>query len=128
MSAAIAPINIEERLEALREALKKSKLDGILISSQENRRFFSGFTATDPMLNESSGVLLILLNEAYLITDGRYLVSAAEEAKAFEVVTTGLGGLPRTLEALIKEPTRLAFEPDYLSYGLFKNLSEIKNI
>ena len=38
------------RLDKLRELMDASLLGGLIITCQENRRYYSGFTATDPML------------------------------------------------------------------------------
>jgi Xaa-Pro aminopeptidase len=85
---------IENRIEALRKEIKEHKLTGFLITCQENRRYFSGFKATDPMLTESSGSLFITDKKLYLLTDSRYVLAAAEEAPLFEVIDcqVSLGG------------------------------------
>ena len=47
------------RLTETRKLLQDAGLDGLLIACPENRRYLSGFTATDSHINESSGFLLI---------------------------------------------------------------------
>lgn len=61
--------------------MKEEQLEGFMIFSAENRRYLSGFSG-------SSGVLLITMDEALLLTDFRYLEQAAEESAfyGFEVI------------------------------------------
>lgn len=61
-----------ERLKRFRELLVREGLDGFLVTSGENRRYLSGFTG-------SSGVLLVSLEDALLLTDFRYLEQAEQE-------------------------------------------------
>ncbi|OIJ16861.1 Xaa-Pro dipeptidase [Anaerobacillus alkalilacustris] len=68
-----------ERLTKLRETLKKNEIEGILIASNYNRRYITGFTGT-------AGVALITETEAKFITDFRYVEQASEQAVDFEIV------------------------------------------
>ena len=47
--------SVSLRLAALRELLPSHEVDALLVSGPENRRYLSGFTATDP----DWGMLLI---------------------------------------------------------------------
>jgi Xaa-Pro aminopeptidase len=60
------------RLEALRAELASSDLDAILVSSNANTRYLTGFTG-------SSSLCVVSLTEAVLITDFRYRTQAREE-------------------------------------------------
>ncbi|MDD3265244.1 MAG: aminopeptidase P family protein [Dehalococcoidales bacterium] len=73
------------RVEKLLEKLDKSGLDGFLISSPPNRRYFSGFSG-------SSGLLLISRSTQLLATDFRYWEQAASQAPDFTIfkATKGL--------------------------------------
>ena len=66
------------RLEKLRQGLNEKKVDGVLISSPENRRYLSGFAG-------SAGYLLITETEAVLVTDFRYIEQAKEQAPDYEI-------------------------------------------
>ena len=44
-----------QRLARTREAIARAGLDGLLIASQYNRRYLTGFTAHDGDITESSG-------------------------------------------------------------------------
>ena len=68
------------RIRNLRAELKKNNLFGMLVSSYENYRYFSGFTG-------SNCTLIITENDAVLITDGRYTEQAKAQAPAFEIIS-----------------------------------------
>lgn len=57
------------RLAGLKAYLKDHELDGALITSYENRRYFCGFTG-------SNGYLIVTQDQASLITDKRYTTQA----------------------------------------------------
>lgn len=67
------------RLAALRAMLAAEGLDALVVFSPYNRSYLSGFTG-------SSGWLVISANRAALVTDGRYVEQAAQQARGFEVV------------------------------------------
>ena len=66
----------EERLSTVRQKLDEWEVDGILIGSNSNRRWLSGFTG-------SSGQLLITADSAIIATDSRYYEQAQNEAPTF---------------------------------------------
>lgn len=53
-------------------SLLPSELDGALIMSEENRRYFTSFTSSD-------GVLLISRNGTVFLTDSRYVEAAQKK-------------------------------------------------
>jgi Xaa-Pro aminopeptidase len=115
----------KERLAAARRLLISSELDGLLISCPENRRYLSGFTATDSHINESSGFLLISQEAAYLLTDFRYRDWAVAEAPHFEIqiYTKGLAKLmPELLKQL--KGSRIGFEALYLTYYSYQKITQ----
>lgn len=66
----------EARLQALRDKFDEWKIDGVLIGSETNRRWLSGFTG-------SFGQLLVTRDQAILATDFRYWEQATAQAPAF---------------------------------------------
>ncbi len=114
-----------DRLAVMRRMMKAHQVEAVLVTSPANRRYFSGFAAGDPMLNESSGALVITRRGQYLLTDSRYTEAAEQEAPAFKVVLCrqGLGAELAALPALKKAPA-LHFEPDFLSVGALTRLRE----
>jgi len=103
-------------LTDIRAILHKKGLDGLLVCQPENRRYLSGYTATDSSIAESAGVLLIpARGTPFLLTDFRYRLQAEAEAAGFEVVLYRRGLLAllqKLLPALAIK--RLGFESHYL--------------
>jgi Xaa-Pro aminopeptidase len=110
-----------QRLEAVREHLRREGWDALLVTGPENRRYLSAFTAEDP----DWGLLLITLKEALLLTDFRYRIWAQQEARGFEVLTYSVN-LADTLAELLKRTgvKTLGFEAAYLSYRQYLRLSQ----
>ena len=108
---------MHNRLPWLIEALDRYELDGILVSTPENRRYLSGFTG-------SSGYLLVSKTQAELATDSRYTEQATEQAEDFQVVPTQ-SGWNWLVESLQKSGLhRLGFESEHLSVAAHQQLLE----
>lgn len=110
------------RLKALRDRWTPEQ-DALLVAGPENRRYLSGFTARDEILAETSGLLLITREQAFLLTDFRYLEWARQEAPDFEVLMYAQS-LGATLAGLLKDQgvRHLAFEETYLTYRQYQRL------
>jgi Xaa-Pro aminopeptidase len=109
-------MTIKEPLAPIRARLKRQRLDALLVTQPENRRYLSGYTALDTSVAESAGVLLIpVKGHPFLFTDSRYYLQAQTEAAGFEVILYSQGLLPLLLKLLPKLGIRrLAFESHYL--------------
>lgn len=108
-----------ERIQTIQEALRRKKLDALLVGQPQNRRYLSGYTAEDMSIAESSGFLLIPARQRpLLLTDFRYQQQAEEEAPDYEV-TLYQKGLLALLAALLPKLgiKRLAFESHYFLHG-----------
>lgn len=112
------------RLARIKLALKRKKIDGLLVVQPENRRYLSGYTATDTSINESSGLLIIPVKGApLLLTDSRYLLQAEQEAAGFDVILcrrSPLASLQEILPAIGMR--RLGFESHYFLYSAARSL------
>lgn len=110
---------INKRLKQLRRKLAKEKIEAILISRPENRRYLSGFDG-------SAGLLLITQQDAILATDFRYLEQAQKQAPHYKIIRTS-GETEKWLPRLLGELnlSRLGFEADHVSYSLHRRLSGI---
>ncbi len=104
------------RLENLRQRMKKEGIDAYISLVPENRRYLSGFTG-------SAGTLLILPEQAFLLTDFRYLEQATQEAAEFTVVKVG-NDLFASIAELSFSVKRLGFEGDYLNFTDYCRLRE----
>ena len=111
----------ENRLGSLRNKFDSVAVDTVWIIQPENRRYISGFRATDVQLNESSGSLFMTLDQALLLTDSRYTIQAQEEAVGFEVITHKkdlINSFPEIFDRL--NTRRLGFEGGYLIWDLYQ--------
>ena len=104
------------RLQKLREKLPEKRIDGIIVSQPENRRYLSGFTG-------SAGYLIITDSEAILATDFRYIEQAGNQAPDYEVLRIK-GKLEEWFPDLVKRLNikRLGFESQQVTYGECKIL------
>ncbi|MCJ7594339.1 MAG: aminopeptidase P family N-terminal domain-containing protein, partial [Desulfobacterales bacterium] len=113
------------RMKALRQELAALGADTLWIIQPENRRYLSGFKATDGQLTESSGSLLINEKGAYLITDSRYTTEAQKEAVGFEVITAKKG-LAESLPGLLSRlgTKNLGFEENHVTWALHQEVAK----
>jgi Xaa-Pro aminopeptidase len=97
-----------KRLENLRQKMQSEGIDAYLSVAPENRRYLSGFTG-------SAASLLISAQEAFLLTDFRYVEQAHQEAVNFKIIDAGQE-IFTTLAQVTPEIKRLGFEGDYLNF------------
>ncbi|MDO4562832.1 MAG: Xaa-Pro peptidase family protein [Clostridia bacterium] len=69
----------EKRIQRLRGSMRTKNLSAVLLSSFENRFYYSGFSG-------ASGAMLITEQSAYLFVDSRFLAQAEAEAKGCKTV------------------------------------------
>jgi Xaa-Pro aminopeptidase len=120
--------NYERRLAETRALLADSRLDALLVASQYNRRYLTGFSATDGDITESSGLTLVTADNLFLITGTFHLTNLEHE-----IVPSGAELLPtdKTTAAMVVAAAvrdrgirRLGFEKDWFSYARFERLRE----
>jgi Xaa-Pro aminopeptidase len=108
------------RLLALRDALARADLDGLLVSSLANIRYITGFSG-------SNALLLVTAKECMLFTDFRYATQVGDEvgsAATVRIETTSLwSGLWSHLASLTGVE-RLGFESAHLLHRDFQRLLE----
>lgn len=99
---------INERLTKLRGKMSKEGISWCMIPTCDYhgseyladyykvRDFFSGFTG-------SAGTLVVSQNDAYLFTDGRYFIQAADQLKgsSIQLMKMGEPGVPKVTELII---------------------------
>lgn len=106
-------------LAKIQAAIRRKKVDALLVTQPENRRYLSGFTATDLSIAESSGSLFVPgRGIPILLTDSRYLLQAEKEASGCEVELLQ-GSLLGALQKILRRRNvrRLAFESHYLLHA-----------
>lgn len=114
------------RLETLQARLKRNRIDALLVSQPDNRRYLSGYTPADHGIGESSGHLFIpACGQVRLLTDFRYQ-TIAEQETGLPVCCYSKGLIP-LLERLISETAvrRMAFESHYTLHSSSIKLAEL---
>lgn len=115
-------MDIKERLENLRNMMKRKFIGALLVTQDQNRLYLSGFTG-------STGWLLITTKEASIITDFRYWEQAGMESPHFRLVKVNNfveNGMIKALLGVLKEHRlkTLWFEADALPYSQYLALKE----
>lgn len=104
------------RVEELRRRMQQENIDAYIVMSPENRRYLSGFTG-------SSANLFISGEEAFLLTDFRYVEQATAQAPGFQVVKTAQDTIAPLAE-LGQAARRIGFEGDYVTFADYSKLKE----
>ncbi|HLR19694.1 MAG TPA: aminopeptidase P family protein [Staphylococcus sp.] len=106
------------RIDKLYSALEKKHLEAIVVLSEFNRRYLSGFTGT-------SGALIITKHKNLLITDFRYVEQATSQTNGFEIVKQK-GSLIEEIKAELEKLNvqNVGFEGDLVSYDTYLQLSK----
>ncbi len=109
-----------KRVSDLREALGRAHLDALLVTSQANIRYLTGFSG-------SSALLLVRGKECLLLTDFRYATQVEEEVGALATIrieTTSLWSGLWTQLATTLGVERIGFESAHLLHRDFQRLLE----
>lgn len=99
----------ERRLSRIRDAMAQAGLLAMLVTGRENCSYLSGFTG-------SAGSLLITADQAWLLTDFRYIEQATAQAPGFQIVKikTLVDGIKGCLDG--RTVGRLGFEAHLVTY------------
>lgn len=119
-------MDYQSRRNKLQEKLRRSKIDALLVSQPENRRYLSGYTANDHGIAESSGVLFVpARGKTQLLTDFRYQLQAERETEL--PVMLYHNGLIALLDKILQKTgvIRFAFESHYTLHSLSIKLSAL---
>ena len=109
-----------QRLNNLRAAIEEKRIDGLLISDPDNRRYLSGFVGT-------AGYLFITSDSAVLATDFRYTEQAAQQAPDYRI--DRISGKLDWLPGLCAEfgVKKLGFEADDVTVSQFERFRKAFN-
>ncbi len=107
-------------LSDFRELLSKNGYDAAIVSDKLNQRYLSGFDFDD-------GLILVTLQNAYLLTDFRYAEAAAAQVSEEIKVLTPKGGHLLCIAGLLSDhgAKRVATEDASLSCADFRRYGEI---
>ncbi|MGB9619036.1 MAG: M24 family metallopeptidase, partial [Armatimonadota bacterium] len=108
---------LKVRLDKVREAMRKARVDAVLVTHMPNVFYLSGFTG-------STAALLVTAEDSYILVDPRYSVQARAECKLAEVRDYSGISLVKAAACLINElrPARVWFEPEYLTVSSYREL------
>ena len=126
---------IKERINALRALMKRENIDIYVVPTSDYhnseyvgahfkcREFLSGFTG-------SNGTLVVTADDAYLWTDGRYFLQAAEELKGSDIglmkmLEEGVPTIPEFLRDRLASDSVLGFDGRVFSVGEGLEFEEI---
>lgn len=104
------------RLDRLRGKMRQDNLEAYVVMAPQNRRYLSGFTG-------SAATLLVLLEQAFLLTDFRYIEQAAAQAPEFKILKIERD-VYAALASLGLELKRVGFEGDFVTFEDFNKLQE----
>jgi len=107
------------RLSALRQKMAGQKLDAMLVTQAENRRYLSGFTG-------SAGYLCITATQAHLATDSRYWEQVGQQAADFTLARIEAGKSNQLFADLVRAAgaTRVGYEAGDLTVATYRELQK----
>ena len=119
-------MNYHDRQQRLREDLRASQLDALLVSHLANIRYLCGFTG-------SAGVLLLTAGGTRFFTDGRYTQQANEEVKDSRVIISRKAPLKAAMESMTRKRASsrsakslaLGVEGQYLTVAERRSLADL---
>ena len=110
--------NKMSRITQVHRIFKTKHLDAIIILSDYNRRYLSGFTGT-------SGALIISKDKQYLITDFRYIDQATKlERQIMKLLIVNLLLLVRLKNYTKENFENVGFEGHHVSYDTYLELNK----
>ena len=107
-------------IKNLQASMKEKGTEAIIISSEINQRYLSNFAYTD-------GFMLILQDEAFLLTDFRYIEAAKDivDKSECQVLMPDTRMLPYVKKLLEEKKIKtLTFEESEASYALYNRLRD----
>ncbi|MHB1005196.1 MAG: M24 family metallopeptidase [Chloroflexota bacterium] len=117
---------MNERIEALRQKMREGGIDAALVTLPINRRYLTGYTATDSTSGSSAGWLLVTADRALLLVGFLGLEQAHKECPGVEIQQ--FVGSPTALAVQIVKDSgvrRLAFEGNHLTYLNYAELAKL---
>ncbi len=109
-------MSFNNRISKLRQTLGDMNLNGIYVTNLTNVRYLTGFTG-------SAGSVLVLENDQYFFTDGRYIEQSKEQVTNCTIHIVGAAHyLAIKDKALIPKGLKIGIESPFVSVNLFDNI------
>lgn len=118
-------MNYQQRIKKLQKKLRRKKVDSLLVSRPENRRYLCGYQGGDHGINETSGLLLVpARGKVHLLTDFRFKLQAEQEIPWAEIVIYPKGALKLLGQLLPDLAVRsMAFESSYTLHSFAEKMT-----
>lgn len=102
------------KLQKMQKRIEALGLDGLLLTSNYNRRYMTGFTGT-------AGAVLITVEKGLFITDFRYTEQAEKQCTGYEVVKQS-GSIAAEVALQVKNLglKKIGFEEDHVTFSAYK--------
>jgi Xaa-Pro aminopeptidase len=113
----------EKRIANLRKEIAKSDYDTLIILSDENRMYLSGYTGEDGGYGETAGALIITENDLILACDARYDIQAENEAPLFSIICyekSFTKALPEIFKSI--NASKVGFEAERLTFKIYESI------
>ncbi|MBB6448916.1 Xaa-Pro aminopeptidase [Geomicrobium halophilum] len=106
------------RFEVIRTQFEQNGIDALLVESPTNRRYLTDFTGT-------AGAVLLTSEDAFFITDFRYVEQAKSQCEGFKVVQHG-GAMSAEIKKILDSHNvkSLGFEKAYTSFQTYQLYQE----
>ena len=105
-------IDYKARRLSLKDEILKRRLDSLLVTTEANVSYLSGF-------GESDSLLLITKNKNFFLTDSRYIEEAQGSLKDFEVILIKSFTYKTLSELIIKNRIKTIFRMLHLAWNFF---------
>jgi Xaa-Pro aminopeptidase len=107
------------RIQRVREAMEKGRLDALLVTHLPNIQYLTGFTG-------SAAALLIDSRSAHFYTDGRYTEQAWQEVSTAKIeIAKGSALLAAAKRASKSRRRRLGFESEQMTVATRQRLAGV---
>lgn len=118
--------SMENRVKQVRAILKTEKLDALLISSNYNIRYLTGFAGFGT--HEREGFALLTHSNLYICADPRLSEGARKNSKNAKIVEFGAGKklLPQLQEIIDQEEIEVVGFEENLTYSEYKRFKKLK--
>lgn len=108
-----------KRIEKLRALMGKSAIDAYLVTSPANLRYLTNFTGT-------AGMALVTLDQAFFITDFRYIEQASEQVQGMTIIQHQGDIVSELLKLMESQSVSvLGFEDAVLTYAEYSIFEEV---
>lgn len=108
-----------KRIEKLRALMEKAIIDAYLVTSPANLRYLTNFTGT-------AGMALITLEQAFFITDFRYIEQASEQIQGMTIIQHQGDIVSEILKLMESESVNvLGFEDAVMTYADYSIFEEV---